>query len=454
MKKGLQIIIGVVMAVLISCKDNDVSVFDKTSDERAAEAIAALKSDLVAPADGWKIKYRPESASGSFFLLLDFNDDNTVTIKSDLGANDGEFHEQTMTYRIDNSLGLELIIESYSFFSYLFEQDNATFEAEYEFRYVNKTPDNALVFRSKTDNSTPSLLVFEEAGANDDELLGIDLSNNLNVMADDIDRFSSAYKLTYEDKDLVFYLSLDPFRRTARINTAAKKTNAATTKTIDFTTGYLLLKDSIVFDEALSGSFVGTSVTLKSIKLASLSDAALNVCAAPIPTHAYSGVTSTNNDVILEPSIIDANGKKFATLSDFYYSPTFYIFHNGEPQNEAVEGNITGVQSMQLYYNFDIGSRMLFGLGFFILNADGSRTFALREFTPTLNNNNIIFNFEPGITLLENENPDANINIENINIYVEALTEGGHTYVHEYSENIFEFYNPCNGWSVVFLNPG
>src|SRR5690606_3310169 len=108
-----------------------------------------LKSDLIA--NPWKMKYTPDETAGSFWVLLNFNDDNTVTIKSDLGANDGEFFEQTLTYRIDSSLGLELIFETYSFFSFLFELDQATFPAEYEFNYVNKTPDNALVFLSKSD---------------------------------------------------------------------------------------------------------------------------------------------------------------------------------------------------------------------------------------------------------------------------------------------------------------
>lgn len=132
-----------IIAMLTACKDDEVAIFEKTADERAAEAIASLKADLVAPANGWRIKYRPEAESGSFYVLLDFNEDNTVNIKSDLGYNDGEFFDETVTYRIDNSLGLELIIESYSFFSFLVEEGQAAFQAEYEFNFVNKTPDDA-----------------------------------------------------------------------------------------------------------------------------------------------------------------------------------------------------------------------------------------------------------------------------------------------------------------------
>jgi hypothetical protein len=169
----------IVLGLLISCKDDDNNVFDQSADERVAAAIGELKDELTAPANGWRVKYRPENESGSYYVLMKFDDKGYVNIKTDLAANNGEFHEQTITYRIDNSLGLELIFENYSFFAYLFEQDQATFGAEYEFLYANKTPDGELVFVSKTDVGTPSTIVFEEANANDEALLGREVSENL-----------------------------------------------------------------------------------------------------------------------------------------------------------------------------------------------------------------------------------------------------------------------------------
>ena len=197
---------------MTSCKDDEIAVFEKTADERVAEAIATLKQDLVSPANGWRLKYRPEDESGSFYVLLNFNEDNTVHIKSDLGSNDGQFFEQTVTYRIDSSLGLELIIETYSFFSFLFEQDDATFLAEYEFNFINKTPDEALVFNSKTDPGTPTILLFEQASADDVALLGTQLSTNLNIMSEDLNMIASSLKLTYQNRDLSLFLVLDTFQ--------------------------------------------------------------------------------------------------------------------------------------------------------------------------------------------------------------------------------------------------
>src|SRR5689334_5221958 len=138
MKKFLSHIL-VLSVFITSCKDDDIAIFDKPSAQRSAEAIATLKADLVAPQNGWKVKYRPVDDTGSYYVLLDFNDNGKVTIKTDLGSNNGEFQEQTIGYRIDNALGLELIFENYSFFSFLFEQDQANFGAEFEFKFVNKT---------------------------------------------------------------------------------------------------------------------------------------------------------------------------------------------------------------------------------------------------------------------------------------------------------------------------
>lgn len=454
MKKVLYTI-AIIFLGLTSCRDNDVNIFDKTADERVDEAIASLKADLVAPADGWRVRYQPESESGSFYVLMKFEEDGTVTIKSDIVANDGEFFTQANTYRIDSSLGLELIIESYSFFSFLYEQNEATFLAEYEFNYSDKTSDGELVFTSKTDPSNPTTLVFEEADDDDTDLLTKSkvISQNLTTLASDIDRFSSSLKLTYDNRDLILYISMDDFRRTLNITTASKKTNTSVTEDIGFSSGYLIKGDSIVFDSKLSGNFVGVSTSIKAIKLKDLEDAELDACGSPIATHAYTGVTSNNDNVVLETSLVDANGSKFADVSYFYYAPLEYIFDNGQSMSEDILAHIPTAAGLQLYYDIDLDDDIQYAIGFVLVNADGSVTYALRAFTPQLDNNRITFNFAPDITLFGNTTPDATTDqINYLNTYLDELTMGNSTYVYEYSEDIFEFFNPCSGWSFVFLN--
>ena len=450
MKKAIYCI-GMLVVALISCKEDDVNLFDKTADERVADAIAALKQDLIAPPNGWKIKYKPETEAGSYYVLMDFDENNKVNIKTDLGANDGEYFEQTISYRIDNSLGLELILENYSFFSFLFEQDRATFGAEYEFNFVNKTPDDALVFNSKTDVGTPSIILLEEASPGDEALLGVNLATNLNILSNDLDKFASSLRLTYDDKDLALYISLDELRRTMTITSASLKTNTQTTQALNFNTSYLIQGDSIILDDPLQQTVLGNAISIKSLKLNQIADATINVCTDPIPIHTYSGITSASDDILLETSLIDVNGKSFAQLSDFFFCPLVNIFDNGIPKGSQIPLDIPGAVEMHMYYGFDLGGgELLYGIGFVIVNLDGSATFALREFTPSLVDNNLIFNFEADITIFGNAIPQAVK--DNINIYLNALAEGDKTFVFQLADNLYEFYNPCTGWSFVFIN--
>jgi hypothetical protein len=443
--------IGFTFLALVSCEDDDINLFEKTADERAAEAIANLKQDLLAPANGWKLKYKPEEESGEFYVLLDFDENNKVHIKTDLGANNGEYFEQTISYRIDNSLGLELILENYSFFSFLFEQEAATFGAEYEFNYINKTPDNALVFNSKTDISTPSIIVLQEASPADENLLGTQLSTNLNILSNDLDKFASSVRLTYQNKDLALYVSMDELRRTLTITSASLKTNTQSIQALNFQTPYLIQGDSIVFDEPLQGNILGNTVSIKSLKLNTIGDASITVCPEPIPVHTFTGVTSANDVVTLETTLLDVNGKSFTTLSDFFFSPLGAIFNNGTPVANQITQDVTGALEMHMYYGLELsGGDLLYAIGFVIQNLDGTITFALREFTPVFNDNNMVFNFAPDISIFGN--PNTNANVDNVNIYLNALTEGDKTYVFQVNENVYEFYNPCTGWSFLFVN--
>ena len=108
-------IIGILL-LLVSCKEETESVFEGTPEERAGIAMQELPDALTAPENGWRVKNISLKTSGSYWVLLHFFDDNRLVIESDLGANDGKFFMDTLTYRVDNSLGVELIFETYSFF--------------------------------------------------------------------------------------------------------------------------------------------------------------------------------------------------------------------------------------------------------------------------------------------------------------------------------------------------
>lgn len=449
--KSLLYILPLAFLMITSCEEDDVNLFEQTADERAAVAVANLKEELTAPSNGWLIRYKPQEGFGSYYVLMNFHENDKVVIRTDLGAENGEYFQDTVSYRIDNSLGLELIIENYSFFSFLFEQEEATFGAEYEFNYANKTPDGDLVFRSKTDISTKDIIVFEEASPDDLGLLGVDLATNLNTISADLKKFTSSLKMTYGNRDLALFLSLDELRRTITITAASLKSNTANTQQIGFSTGYLIEGDQIILEEPLEQTILGNAISIASLRLNDITESTLSVCANPITIHSFSGVTSSGDPITLETSLIDVSGGAFAQVSDFYFSPLFHIFKDGVSMDEQIQQDITGALQMHMYYGYDVGGgQLLYGIGFVIGNADGSITFALREFTPVLTDNKITFNFADNISIFGNQNPDANI--ENVNIYLNALTEGNNTYVFQLNQDIYEFYNPCTRWSFVFRN--
>jgi hypothetical protein len=247
------------------------------------------------------------------------------------------------------------------------------------------------------------------------------------------------------------YISLDALRRTLTVTSASLKSNTNSVQSINFSTGYLLEGNSIILDEPLERTILGNVISISSLQLNAFGETTLSVCPDPITLHNYSGVTSANDPFFLETSLVDVNGKSFAQISDFYFSPLVYIFNNGTSMASQIQQDVAGALEMHMYYGYDLGGgNLLYGIGFVIQNIDGSITFALREFTPVLNDNNIVFNFEPDVSIFGN--PDTDANIDNINIYLNALTEGDNTYVFQLNDRIYEFYNPCSGWSFVFIN--
>jgi hypothetical protein len=321
---------------------------------------------------------------------------------------------------------------------------------------VNKTPDNALVFTSKTDTGQPGIIVFKEASPTDENLLGIALAANLNTVSDDLEKFTSSIALTYTNKDLALYLSLDAFRRTLSVTSASLKSNTATSELLSFSTGYLIEGDSIKFDQPLTGTILGNSISIRSIRLGDLSESSISACAEPITIHGVSGVTSAGDPVVLETSLLDLSGSSFTQLADVYYAPPQNVFDNGQSMFDQLPQDIPGAQLMQLYYDYDPGDGSSFyAVGFFILNPDETTTFLLREFTPVLDDNNIVFNFAADISVFGNIGSPANTDAvkASINAYLDALSSGGSTYVFKIQEHVYEFFNPCTGWTFVFVNP-
>ena len=422
-------IFGVVLlvGVLLACRE-DEPIFSKSADERAQEAITDLNSRLVAPSEGWLLRYRPENESGTYNVLLNFQEDGEVNIQTDFGVNDGEFYDQTITYRVDNSLGLELILENYSFFSFLFEQEDATFLAEYEFDYVNETPDGDLVFRSKTDPSSPTNLVFQLASADDINLLGRELSTDLSTFLDRQNvptLFASTYRLDYQNQDLTFYLNFDDFRRTISFNFVSPDGSSGG-REINFTSPYIIQGNEIVLDNPLSGSYYGQQVELSSIRFGSLSDITLTTCDSAFTAKQYSASINTA-PAVLENTLFAPNGANVLEQVDFYFCLNNNIFQSGRSIGGQVDTDVEGSLAMLLYYDESVNDPF-YALGFFIVNESGTITRVLREFTPTVDGNQLQLAYDTDFTLLQDTT--GVYNGENIDKYLNMFAEGEGVYLY------------------------
>ena len=247
----------------------------------------------------------------------------------------------------------------------------------------------------------------------------------------------------------MIFLSLDQVTRNVTFTSASRKTNTATLQAIDLATAYVLQGDSLILDEPLKGNFFGNSINVTGLKFTALTETTFNGCATPMTMHAITGKTSQNDDIIMETTLSDLSGRTF-TASDFYVSPLGYIFDNGVSASKDIADNVPGALAMQLYYNYQVSRGSFYAIGFVIQNADGTVTFALKEFTPVLTDNHLVFNFAGDITV--SGTPISDETKAAINMYLGKLTQGDNTYVFKLDDGLYEFYNPCSGWSFVFYD--
>src|SRR5690606_34393845 len=156
-------------------------------------------------------------------------------------------------------------------------------------------------FVSKTDPPPATTLLFEEAEASDEALLGQSISVNLH-------KFPLSNRIVFANRNVAVYLSLDLLRRTASFNYVALKTNEASGQSVNLTTGFILQGDAIVFETPLDVMFNGSRVLIESISFTDISEVPIDICPTPSTAPLYDGFTSLNEAVTLETSLYDNGG--------------------------------------------------------------------------------------------------------------------------------------------------
>ncbi|MEM9337841.1 MAG: DUF4302 domain-containing protein [Bacteroidota bacterium] len=452
------IFFGIVTSLMLGCGVDDSAELPPV-EVREQEAIDNLRSLLVAPENGWSIDYRPNVNSGSFAILLNFNADGTVRVQSDINAINGQLRDQTITYRIDVAQNVELILETYTAFHYLFELDRATFGGEFEFLFLEAQESN-LLFESKSDIGVDvTLLTFVPATADQSNGLSAEAftqlgSGRLNEpLATDVDDFSP-YNLYIEANDHTLSTTINLDQRVIRFHGIAQGQTMTQIETngvrasIGRETRFGIANNTIVLDQTISAGLGGINYTISEIPLQNFGETTEVFCAGQNEM-----LTGFNSDGVTGLGDITLTSSLFQTHSTFRpgsgevhaINPFFLFDENDSTLLQDIEGVFPDAAFFVWYNEFQFSQdSVLNSIGFVTVDELNNLLFYLREFTAVKNGNHFILTFNG-----ENDITDRNVTPEQI-AGLEQLTNeifsGGEVYLFEISstDEIYEFYNPCN----------
>ncbi len=457
MKKWILYISIVVLGA--SCAFDDEAELPPV-EERIEDATSTLIDQLTDPNNGWRLDYQPTPTGGIFLLLMEFDEDGTVRIRSDLGVNDGEFRDQTIPYRIDSRQGLELVLETYGIFHYLFEQEQATFGGEFEFVYITETSNGDLVFASKTDGAIGqnTNLIFTPASLNDLTLITTDVLGRLdeiNFREPGLGSVGNYVPLNmYLPQDnTTISLTVDLDNRRLKVHGAAvgetfEEIIANGVLNIDGQTTYTVISGNIVLAEPARFNVGGTSFELDQIPVGESSTVLGSFCDGQVD----SLVRFDGNAPGL--GSFEMTGSLFQTYSAFQPGNFFdisgpFIYDNGAIIADEVEAIFPNVVAFQWYYGILLNDNsILNGVGFVTLDEFNNAEFYLRGFDAVQQGNRFQITFTDDNDFITDDDASQEL-IDQFHGLMDEIFSGGEIYMIEgiTVPDLFEFYNPCNGYT-------
>ncbi|MFY0653251.1 MAG: DUF4302 domain-containing protein [Cyclobacteriaceae bacterium] len=438
----------VLLTTFFSCQKEEVLDI-ASADERKQLAHDSLFNELIAPQFGWRVSYQPTPSLGSFLILMKFNSDGTVNIKSDISEDDGYFLDNDNTYRIDAGLGTELIFESYSVFSFLFE----VAEGEFEFFYLGKQGDN-IILQSKSDGSSPTRLTFEPAGEFDEQLLSNVISDGMKetlVQDPQLIGNSVFYQLYLIDKNISVFMTLDLDVRAVKILSAGigeteQEINNNTTVDIFHKTTYAVQGNKIVFSNGFNFELNNQSILITEIELGNFTQFQQSFCDNQfIDAGKFDG--NIGNENITFTSTLYTPTSNFVAINDGPYGVSSIGFFDGEDESmqEILAAAFPDIAAIQFYFNYTQIDPALNGVGFVTVDAQNNADFFIREFNPpTFKGNKMNLTFT-GQSLITKDNSTAEEEQALVDL-TNLLFSGDNVYILEFADDdeLFEIYNPCN----------
>ncbi len=429
-------------------------------EERVDTALSGLRNDLTTPTQGWRIEYRPTPDAGAFLILMEFTD-KEVRIRSDVGANDGVFYDQTIPYRLDAALGLELILETYCVFAFLFEQDQGTFGAEFEFVFKSKEGEN-LLFESKSDIFTPTQLLFEPAGPNDDDLFSREIAENLDAFSTVAPQALTPeipqQQIVFEDLGISVFWALDNQKRTVVSQFAGQGTTVEEILEnggvlLTHSSGYGIANESMILETPLQFALGGQSITIDRITLSSFDMNAPNLCpTGPNNGPRYRGSAPGLGDVTMLSTLLSASGQGFQP--DVYTVNVAFVFDesgNSISENGIIADLFPNATGFVFLYGVELADPEIpiFSTGLILDNGD----IFVREFQPTFTEiNRVQIEFTNNYYHSGTPSPGDQ---QNLMAVTDEIFAGDITYAFEFpisGLSVFRLFNPCNQYEVFLVN--
>ncbi len=445
----------------LACEEEQADL--PSVEERTSEAIEDLRDELTDPTNGWKVSYQPTPESGSFFMLLTFDDDGNLNIQSDISAEEGIYFDQTITYRIDAGLSLELIFETYGVFHYLFELDQASFGAEFELLY-SEEEDGNLIFTSKSDLFDQTTIVFEPAGTNDADLFSREMAQNFSAYSGQgpqfVIGFNPSQQLYLSGADISIFWTVNLLKRSLSIDLAGPGSSlqevlSGSYQSINQATGYTFLDGKLVLNNPVNINTGGTSFSLSEISLGDFSETGPELCLGSGDlTPNYSATVTGAGTGQINKSLFNSSGLTFEPTQTLFSVNIPFIFDDSLrslSEEGSIAGKLPSAAAFLMSYGLEDDTIPENSVGFYLEYENDSTAIYLRSFNPTQVGNRL------ELELLDEYYHTDTVQTGEQQALMEItdeIFEGGSVYAYDLpirGLTAWHFYNPCNRYEFVLL---
>lgn len=162
-KKYIYMIAGILL--LTGCDKKEDNIFSVSPDERLTESLQEYQDILNSSPNGWLLSINTK-AGGGYRFWLSFNDDNRVTMLSDLdytikGAGQTSVVPKESSYRLKGLMAPSIIFDTYSYLHVLADpqaavnggSSGAGLESDFEFSFI-KADNGRLYLRGNFNECT------------------------------------------------------------------------------------------------------------------------------------------------------------------------------------------------------------------------------------------------------------------------------------------------------------